>query len=231
MPDETVLKDGAQDTSPEPVQPKPTFDETSGDQRSDADPLGRLEQSWNEKFERLRRDIQSNVDKGLGRVEKKLDSMSVLGEYKKLLADGYSEREAEQELRLRNMEQGTQPTAQTVPGRTESGETTPDSEVAQEIKRLRLDPGQPEVVKLLRGHYRNMDHFKASAVELKLNLSQSAAPSSSAAPVAQSTSTVRTSEEEREAIGAKLVDLQREPTKNKDEIKRLREQLKGGTAS
>ena len=178
-------KDGTQDTPAEPTLPKPVFTETSEVQRSETDPLAPVKAL----LEQQRRDIQSMVDKSLAtqekRQEQRLASLGVLGEYKQLVKEGYSEREAEQELRLRQIEQVAP--AQAVPGRTVQGDEKADSQfdLAAFLKDKGVDGNHAEVLQIIRTPHTNPEQLKNDLLEWKLRQLTAPNPGASTAPAMQ----------------------------------------------
>lgn len=184
MTDETV-KDGTQDASVAPAPPTPVFTESSEAQRSVADPLAPVKTL----LEQQRRDIQSMVDKALAtqdkHTEQRLANLGVLGEYKQLLKDGYSDKEAEQELRLRQIEQGS-PQPQAVPGRTALGGGQADSQfdVSAFAKEKGIDLNNADAIRIVQTPHSGPDALKADLLDWKLR-QFTQTPDAAAAPSMQ----------------------------------------------
>ena len=109
----------------------------------------------------LEKKLQSMTDKRFSKVDKAL-GLSELEEMGVQIPD-----HIKTEMRLRNLEQQSQPVQQPSRG---SGAPQDSDAVSQVIKDAGLDANQPEVISLLSGQYRNLDHFQAEAYKLKVRL-------------------------------------------------------------
>jgi hypothetical protein len=95
------------------------------------------------------------------------------------------------------------------------------------INSFSLDTNDAEVRELLKGKYRNPDHFNAEAAKLALKKAGKPAPSaSSSSPLdGGGTSTQGLSDAEKEVKASRLQVLFRAPTSNKVEIEKLKKEL------
>lgn len=97
--------------------------------------------------------------------------------------------------------------------------------VIDELKNLKLDTNDPDVIKLASGHYRSPDHFLAEARGLAIRKSSSLpADTVVTAPVGGVTPT-KMSDSEKDAKYTKLNALYKTPTQSAAEIKKLELEL------
>lgn len=220
-------RDGTQDTPAQEVAlPKPTFTGTSEVQRSEADPLEKIGALLDERLEKQRREFQSIIDKRLAKVESPPESVRSVAEYKRLVAEGYSEREAEMQMRLDRLEQ---PAAQSVPGRTVEGGSSTDSQfdAAKFLLDNKFDTNSPDVLRLLSGRYADPNEFKAAAFELQVRKLTAPPPSASAAPAtAGGGGRVGVSDDDARKLYDRLSKLQLIPSRNRAEIEEISKQLR-----
>jgi hypothetical protein len=169
--------------APQPL-PKPTFTEApvSSTSGPDVETLAeKVAAKLRPDFEKI---AQSTKDKRIAKLEKAMGvgDLAELEEMGATIPDP-----VKWEYRFRQLEQ------QNV--RQESGGTGLQSDgdsVSKVIQETGLDANRPEVLDLLRGQYRNMDHFAREAYALSKRLSTRSAPNLSSAPPVTSDSTPST---------------------------------------
>lgn len=173
----------AQESVSEPVKaesPTPTFTEASkasSPSGLDAKALAKeVAEILRPDFEKV---AQSTKDKRIARLEKAVGiDLSELEEMGVTIPEN-----VKTEARLRRLEaRESAPVQEASSGRGDSSDSEQASKVMQEAG---IDANSPEGIGLLRGTYRNLDHFRAEAYSLKLRLANRPAPSPSAAPAAQ----------------------------------------------
>lgn len=212
---ESVKVEGTQVQPAPPVQP--TFTETSAASSPSAVDTKALAK---EVAALLRPEFQSMKDKRIAKLEKAVGiDISELEEMGVPIPES-----VKTEARFRRLEAQAAPVQEVSQG---SGTTQDSDRVSQVIKEAGLDASRPEVVRLLSGKYRNIDHFEAEAYKLKASQTNRPSPSPASAPALQSGATSTLSSEQKEEIGGRIVELMKEPSKNAAEIKQLREQMKG----
>lgn len=169
--------------------------------------------------------IQSQKDKRIAKMEKQMEAagLSELEEMGVQIPEP-----VKTEMRLRRLEEAREPTPVQEPSKGKGG-TSDSEQVSAVIKETGLDANTPEVIKLLGGEYRNLDHFRAEAFALRARQATKPAPDASAAPSlnAGTRASSSLSEAERETIGEEIVTLMRNPTGNAERIAKLQAQLKG----
>ncbi len=198
--------------------PTPKFTEPSADSSTstvDMDALAeRLAARMMPTVEKL---VQSQKDKRFSDIEKRLDAAGL----KELEDLGVSIPDnVKQEYRFRDMqkklEQLSAPVQEASPGR---GATSDSAKVSEVIKESGLDANTPEVISLLSGQYRNIDHFTAEAYKLKMRLANRPTPDASAAPAQSGGSVhIENSEEKKKALIAKVQEWQLKPSAHKQEL-------------
>lgn len=161
-------------------------------------------------FEKL---VQSTKDKRFSEIEKRL-GLAELEEMGATIPDN-----VKLEMRLREMESrsSVQPPIQ---GRVEPQDS---EQVSTVIKEVQLDANSPETISLLRGTYRNIDHFRAEAYALKAKQLNQKQPDLSAAPAMQ---TPPQSEKSAEARTSDYIKDVKAARGNKAEIRRIQEKYK-----
>lgn len=179
----------------------------------------------------IERKVQSTKDKRISEIEK------VLGGRSKILAELQAAgvevpKDVLTDMRLRELEeQRTDPTTQreTVSDNGLSQQRTAVTEAIAELEKYELDQNDSAFLELLRGKYQNRAAFDLAVQRHIVNKLKPTKPAN-LADVVQAPASARNhslSDEEREKIAGRLIDLQREPTKNAKEIESLRAQLKG----
>ena len=165
-------------------------------------------------FEKL---AQSAKDKRFDKIEKQMDALG-LSELQEMGVE--IPENVQQEMRIRALERRA-PVQEVSRG---SGAPQNSDEVSKVINELQLDANTPEVIRLLSGQYRNLDHFRAEASMLKMRQLQSPQPNPAAAPAM--TGGGGGGKIDPEALYAKKLELYRSPTKNKAAIAEIDKQLK-----
>lgn len=133
--------------------------------------------------EKQQRGKQGDIDRLQKDYSGLREAMSAVNQMK---ARGMTDEDAVSEVEYRQtvkrladrLEDLTPQSAQPA-GRGTSGAAREAQEIVQQLE---LDSSDPDVVALLGGQYRNLDHLEAEAAKLKLRKSTKPAPSSSAAP-------------------------------------------------
>jgi hypothetical protein len=214
------------DQSGEQELPTPSFsDQVTSSTSTGADEivsklLPQLEQM-------IERKVQSQKDKRISEIEK------VLGGRSKILAELEEAgvpitKEVRAEMRIRELEErldqpSTQPTPASVDGSTQQRVAVTDA--IAKLSEYGLSSNDPGFIELLRGKYANRDAFDKAVlghVVTKLAPQKPANP----ADVVQAPATAAASVNgDTGAKIARLNELQRQPTKNREEIKKLAEEL------
>lgn len=190
-------------------------------------------------IERLERETQSDKDRAVKRTNERIDKFEkeyipVLDRVVALMGEGISK---EQALNIVNAEEDEREFRGTVkevaqllkggklPTGTQSGNGVQSGGVVSEvIKQYGLDENDPEVMEIYKRHSDPKD-ARIAAQELVISRSRGT-PSISAAPAMQGTPiSVRISQQEVESLAAKRNSLYREPSKNREEIRRIEKQL------
>jgi hypothetical protein len=214
------------DQSGEQELPTPSFsDQATSSTSTGADEivsklLPQLEQM-------IERKVQSQKDKRISEIEK------VLGGRSKILAELEEAgvpitKEVRAEMRIRELEERlNQPEGQPTPASVD-GSTQQRVAVTEAIAKLTeygLSSNDPGFIELLRGKYANRDAFDKAVlghVVGKLAPQKPANP----ADVVQAPATAAASVNgDTAAKLARLNELQKQPTKNREEIKKLAEEL------
>lgn len=216
----------------------PNQSETGQEQASQGLPIPKLEQPSaggtpssvdtaaivKQVTESLRQELrmaQSTKDKEIAKIKKQLNirELDELEEMGVSIPDNvkleYRFRQLEQEH-----QQPTQPT-QALPGNSAALTAQDVSEV---IKNAKLDANDAEVLEALRGTYRDRNHFEATLYKMALTRATQSPPSPAAsttlnAPPAQISAT------DIQGKVNKLNEYLKQPSKHKDEIKKLKEEL------
>jgi hypothetical protein len=134
-----------------------------------------------DKIQRDLRMAQSNKDKEIAAIKKRLD-MPDLAELEAMGAT--IPENVKTEYRFRNLEQRPSESSPEQPASSPgNGAALTAQDVSEVVKKFNLDANEPDVLDVLRGTYRNRDHFEASLASLALarvNRPQPSAAESSA---------------------------------------------------
>lgn len=200
--------------------PTPKFTETSRDSATSAlDPKEIAKQVAEILRPEFEKTIQSTKDKRIAKLEKAV-GLAELEELGATIPDHvkaeYRNRELEQRLAAMEERGGSAP-KQTSQG---SGAAAV-SEWARIVEEVGLEKNSPEYINLLRGEYRNLDHFEAEAYRLKKRLDSKPNPTIETSPIldGKKTSAGQGDKESR------LASLQKDPIKNRKEIAELEKDL------
>lgn len=202
--------------------PTPKFTDVSPDSATSSVDMDALAEKVASKlrpsFEKV---AQSTKDKRIAEIQKRL-GMQDLAELEEMGAQ--IPDNVKLEYRLRQIEGQRQPDSPAQTSTSQgSGANLAVQEVSEAVRKFNLDANDPEVIEKLRGTYRNRDHFEATLAQValaKVNKPQpSAAESSSleghhpsAAP-------------DMSAKLARLAELQKFPSRHRDEIQALTKEL------
>lgn len=174
------MTDPTLESAKEPVKqesPTPVFTETSPAKPPSTPDISSLAA---EVAKQLRPDFekiaQSTKDRRFSEIEKRL-GISELEELGATIPDN-----VKLEYRLRELEAQKARVQEPIQGRVEQQN---NEQVAAVIKELNLDANSPETISLLRGTYRNLDHFQAEAAKLRLKQLNQKPSDLSAAPAMQ----------------------------------------------
>ena len=224
MTDESKPNEGAE-VKPSEGLPNPTFDKT------ETVPLGPGLETLQKQIETLTKEVRG-IQGDKDRTGKKVDDLNQqIARITELSKDGRSESEIRRELLLdRILESGALPIQQA--GGTAiggGGKTETPFNVMEELKKYPvLDSNDPDVRKAVSGNYESPVHLQLELANLAYKKAKPLTPSDTGVtpPIGgKGSSTI--DDAEKEKIGAKLIDLMSEPTKNKAEIARLSKLLKG----
>lgn len=154
---------------------------------------------------------QSTKDKRIANIEKRLG----IKDLAELEEQGVQIPEnVKLEYRLRNLEEGRQ--TPEVPSQTTtsqgSGATLTAQDVSEVVKKFNLDANTPEVLDVLRGTYRNRDHFEATLANVALAQINKPQPSAASSASLQS-SAVNSQRVDVNQLNAELTQLSRSPSR------------------
>lgn len=207
----------------EPVDsgvPTPTFTEVSADSKVSTNDPGAIARQVMELIRpEIERVAQSTKDRRFDKIEKAMG----LSELESLGAT--IPENVKQEMRFRELENKLSQPQQTQTPSRQGGDVSA-TEWSRVIEEAGLDLKSPDTIQLLRGQYRNLDHFSAEAFRLKSRLEKSPNPN----PATQSSITSReTSSGSRTItqVTIELASLQNNPSKeNKARRAELNAELK-----
>ena len=177
----------------------------------------------------VNRSVQSTKDKRFSKLE---EGTSILKDVLTTLKGKGVEIPQEMERDIETREYIQRAVAEAVPLQASGG--TPNAgagasgqfDALSVLKPLGLDSADPEVINLLKGQYRNPDHFQAEAARLAYTKAVKPAPSAAGAPpLGGGTGQHALTEAEKEPKYAKLTELYKTPTKSAKEIKSLEKEL------
>jgi hypothetical protein len=171
--------------------------------------------------------VQKHAHKGLDRLEKQVGAVQdTLSEFKALKAEGLTDAQAEQEMRLRRIEQSvSQPTATQPTAGSREEDKTNDLALGM-LKGLGLSDTDTEVQKALLANANDPAGLTTSLVAIYENRKNQPAPNPGT--IAQSTAGTTTTTLTAEQIEHKAAELDKlliEPTKNKAAIVALQKEL------
>lgn len=169
--------------------------------------------------------VQSVKDRRIAELEKQVSGFqSVLERFKGLVPDDKL-REIQKDLEFEDLKQkvyGTEKqTSEPVAGSQQMSAADLASSI---IAKAQLDANVPEVIELIRTAGNDPVEFAIKAGELKARMANKPAPTAANAPVLQ-TSTGSGEAWNFEAKNARFRELQKFPSKHKDEIKKLKQEL------
>lgn len=210
--------------------PTPSFSESATSPTStDADAIvSKLLEKLTPVIEQtVDRQVQSKRDKWIGKIQKTLGSkVDLLAE---LEEQGVTiPKEVRSEIRMRELEErlaepSAQPAPRSVDGST--GQKAAVTEALAELNKYGLNSNDPAFIELLRGNYANRDAFDKAVyghIVAKLAPPKPANPADVVQPPA--TAQANGSGDTATKI-ARLAELQKQPTKYRNEIKQLAEEL------
>lgn len=211
--------------------PTPQFSAQATSSPSDADATVSkiqakiLEQVGATIEEMVERKFKSTTDKRFSKLEKVAGKLDLLAE---LEEQGVSiPKEVRSELRIRELEErlsqsSPQPAPSKVDGSIEQKQAV--AEAITELNKYNLSSNDPAFLDLLRGQYPSKEAFDAKVQRYILGKVAPQQPPSPA-DLVQSPSAAGSTGKNVQAKIARLQALQREPTKNRAEIKQLTEEL------
>jgi len=185
--------------------PTPTFKDEVSDSKVSIDSQALAKQV----AELLRPDFekiaQSTKDKRIAKLEKAVGGLAELEALGVAIPP-----EVKLEMRLRDLEQSS------VSKPVSQGSGTVDANGwAKIIADVGLDTKDSETIALLRGEYRNLDHFEAAAFRLKKRLDSKPNPSLETSPSLNGRPL--SAKPDRDQLAAELSELQNNPTKDNKE--------------
>jgi hypothetical protein len=217
---------------PDAGLPKPEFSEPTASSPSALSPttieelLSKLEPVLDDRIDRK---FKSTTDKRFSKLEKGTQTMTeVLAALKTQGATIPPDVEREYALR----DYVDQRVAQTAPIPSDNGMSQAPAkqdgqfDALSAIKSFGLDTNDAETLNLLKGKYRNPDHFSLEAAKLAIKKAgKPASSSSSLPPLGGGASQQALSDADREVKSAKLQKLYLTPTVNASEIASLKKEL------
>lgn len=176
--------------------------------------------------ERIQNDLrmaQSTKDKEIAKIKKQLGigDLSELEEMGAQIPDN-----VKLEYRLRQIE--TARTPESSPSQPTSspgnGAALSAQDVSEVVKNFNLDANSADVIEALRGTYRNRDHFEATLARMAMAKANKPTGSAAESPALES-APASSSKTDVNVLINRLSALQKEPTKNKEEIRKLKKEL------